>query len=128
MTETTQTEASALYRFATSDLTKRVATWALTALVAGISAAFGFGMTWQNLRAEVSTLRADVVDAREEARKGHTEQTTSIKALEARQHADDVLHGREAEIHAQILQQLKDIREDVQYLQRDLIGRVRQGQ
>lgn len=101
-------------KWVTSEFTQWFAKVVVTALIAGITAGFGFWSTWQGLQAQVSD---------------HQRQLQSygmhLQSLEQRQQADEIHTAETNATNKAILDRLNDLRDDVKYLQRDLTGRVR---
>lgn len=101
-------------KWVTADFTKWFAKIVVTALIAGITASFGFWSTWQGLMAQVSENTRQI-----------KAQGSHIDALEQRQDLDERTAAATEATNRAILDRLNELRDDVKYLQRDLTGRVR---
>lgn len=89
-----------------------------TAALGGITGAFAFYQTWTSMQTDVKAQGATI--------KVHTEQIQRLQDADVDQALSDAIAATKAESERDAnREQLKQIREDLQYMQRELIGRIR---
>lgn len=103
-----------------AEWTQPLAKLALSGLIAGASAAGGFWLTMQALKAEVVAVKADVVAIQ----KVDARQDEQIDGLDQRQRAADIALALSTANTAAILRSITEMREDMRDMRRDLTGRV----
>jgi hypothetical protein len=94
--------------------TWNVLKWLVGGLTSGLAAGIGFVAAWTNMQTALTRVQS-----------AQEIQSQKLERLDQRQTADDIRHAADGVLQQQILDQLKELRADVQYIQRDQIGRVR---
>lgn len=93
---------------------------AISGAVAGVSAGLGF-YTTINARMQQIEARTDRIEQAQQL------EDARLRAVEAGQRADDILHAADTVEKGQLQKQIDKFDRDMEYLQRNLIGRVRLG-
>jgi hypothetical protein len=108
-------------RWVRSNFTKMLLRVAAVAFTAGITASFGVWTTWQGLQQTVATVKAD--QARTDRSVGILR--IDVDLIRARLAADEILRAKERADAANVARDVDRIIDDLKFMQRELIGRVR---
>lgn len=117
---TTELGASAFARFIASDLAKMLGKVTVTALVAGVTASFGFWTTWQGLQGQVSAQARQL----EAVERFMGAQDKRLDALEERAVENEKAIAVALESMRSIDRNVALLRDDFRDLRRDLTGRM----